>query len=45
MLRTPLMLSFNRNSAFISQGDRQREYMRRFLGLRNGQSLVRPLKD
>ncbi|VDM73210.1 unnamed protein product [Strongylus vulgaris] len=42
MLRTPLMLSFNRNIAFIPQGERrEKNYMRRLLELRGLRSVKR----
>ncbi|ETN86508.1 hypothetical protein RB195_002772 [Necator americanus] len=41
MLRTPLMLSFNRNNAFVSQerGSRERELIPRLLGIPRAQRL------
>ncbi|VDO92271.1 unnamed protein product [Heligmosomoides polygyrus] len=41
MLRTPLMLSFNRNNAFVTN-DRQNDYMTRLLRMQGAQRLSQP---
>ncbi|KAJ1346179.1 hypothetical protein KIN20_000905, partial [Parelaphostrongylus tenuis] len=40
MLRTPLILSFNRNDAFFTERSRYRDYMSRLLHMSQEQSLT-----
>ncbi|CAJ0603724.1 unnamed protein product [Cylicocyclus nassatus] len=43
MLRTPLMLSFNRNNAFSPVGGRDKEYIRQLLESRKPQAFAERL--